>query len=91
MRWIQINKNINLELVAPCGFYCGSCPVYLAGNCEGCYNGGYKECYTYNCVINKDINFCGECSDFPCEYIMNNEKSTIFNKLWLGWIKEKEK
>ena len=83
--------NINTKLIAPCGFYCGSCPTYLNDECEGCYNGGAGKCFTFNCVVNKDINFCGECKDFPCDDIIDGEKATILDKSWLKWKKGNKK
>lgn len=87
---VQIVNNIDPRLIAPCGFYCGSCPTYLSNECDGCYNGGAGNCYTYNCVIQKDINFCGECDDFPCEEIIRGEKATILDKKWLQWKRDRK-
>ncbi|WP_167935769.1 DUF3795 domain-containing protein [Halothermothrix orenii] len=88
---IFINNKLNSDLIAPCGFYCGSCPSYLSGKCKGCYNNETDKCFTYDCVLKKDINFCGECKDFPCNYIINNEKATLISKKWLKWKKQQYK
>jgi hypothetical protein len=59
-------------LAAPCGLLCGICSVYKEGNCPGCreIEGKcpllHQACDTYACVKSRDIDFCYECSDFPC-------------------------
>ncbi|HNW56982.1 MAG TPA: DUF3795 domain-containing protein [Bacteroidales bacterium] len=46
--------------------------------CNGCSDGNIclflkfqgKSCATLNCVKEKNVNFCYECDDFPCNYLM---------------------
>jgi hypothetical protein len=82
--------------------------------CKGCHNekgfiraiGKTEPCATYECIKKKKINFCFECSDFPCnnlhpllpktvDYEPNNIK--VFNlclikKMGLEkWAKESSK
>ncbi len=60
-------------LAAPCGLYCGLCSEYKAKACPGCrkVEGNCTEidgiCETYICVYKYEIDFCFECSEFPCE------------------------
>jgi hypothetical protein len=82
------------KLAAPCGLYCGACPLYKAQTdrvlaeklaprlglavesctCSGCraQKGcvsvmGEPICETYDCCVNeKGLDFCYECTDFPC-------------------------
>lgn len=45
--------------------------------CNGCRNeagviaaiGRDKPCYVYQCIHEKGLNFCCDCSDFPCDYL----------------------
>jgi len=45
--------------------------------CRGCRNeegviaviGRNKPCYIYQCIRSKDISFCCDCKDFPCDYL----------------------
>ncbi len=81
-------------LIAPCGTYCGSCPLYRAGTdqdlrkkiaerqgipvekisvCPGCRPSqglvpvmGSEPCETYVCATGKKVEFCCDCTDFPC-------------------------
>lgn len=77
---------IKAELMGKCGFYCGSCPTYMEGKCTGCLLQHKKgDCFTRDCVIEKSLNFCGECKDFPCDTIIERPKVTVLDKLWLEW------
>lgn len=79
---------MNVELIGKCGFYCGSCPTYIAQKCEGCIAQHKKgDCYTRDCVIAQGLNFCGECKEFPCETILTKPKVTVLDKAWLNWKK----
>lgn len=74
------------ELLAKCGFYCGSCPTYLVSNCKGCTKEHVKgDCFTRDCVIAKHLRFCGECTLFPCKTILDGDRCTVLDKSWLQW------
>ena len=80
---------INKDIMGKCGFYCGSCPTYLNGECKGCLEQHKKgDCFTRDCVIGQTIDFCGECKDFPCTTILNKPKVTVLDKSWLEWKKQ---
>lgn len=77
---------IDEKTIGKCGFYCGSCPDYAKGECEGCLEAHKTgDCFTRDCVIGNDIEFCGKCKDFPCSAIIENEKCTVLDKNWLIW------
>jgi hypothetical protein len=73
------------ELIAPCGMNCGICTGYLAmtndirkkginmSYCTGC-RARNKNCafIKKRCVLhsNNRIQYCYECSDFPCENLV---------------------
>ncbi len=52
MDWRTVEKIDAYIHIGKCGFYCGACPTYLAGNCLGCVE-EHKEgdCYTRDCVL----------------------------------------
>ena len=63
-------------LFAACGLNCGLCPnFHLHTNgkfkCPGCAGEGFSEahpsCGILSCCQCKDIEFCYECEEFPCE------------------------
>ena len=77
---------MNMERIGKCGFYCGSCPTYIAGNCNGCIDEHKTgDCYTRDCTIQRGLDFCGKCPEFPCATIMKKERCTILDKAWLHW------
>ena len=79
------------ELIGKCGFFCGSCPTYLNDSCMGCLlEHQIGDCYTRDCVISKEIDYCGECSNFPCDTILTKPHTTVLDKDWLKWKKESE-
>lgn len=82
--------DIDVKLIALCGFYCGSCPTYRDDNCQGC-RGGSTGCFTFRCVSQKKITFCGQCLDFPCDEIINQKRATILDKDWLEWKKRSKR
>lgn len=48
----------------------GKLEHYKQGNCEGCRNienGCMPNCFLLKCTKDHSVNFCGECSEFPCE------------------------
>lgn len=72
------------EWHAPCGIYCKQCPGIKVYECNGCraQKGQIKDfptCKTYECaVIDKGIDFCHECEEFPCEKLLPIVNFEIF-------------
>lgn len=63
--------------VGYCGLVCGVCKRPCKGN--GCRSGGgLKGCYQRECCIDKDIDGCWQCQDFPCD------KGFFGDKAWRG-------
>ncbi len=81
-----------LGLIGKCGFYCGSCPDYIQGTCPGCRLTHKRgDCYTFDCVDNRGLDFCDTCGEFPCKEIMIREKATVLDKKWLEWKAKQKK
>jgi hypothetical protein len=63
----------NNDLASPCGLYCGEC-LYFRKPCQGCVLSGGKpswgKCRTYACAEAKNVEHCGECSEFPCSLFL---------------------
>ena len=45
------------------------------GNCKFALN---NECATWNCVQEKGLNYCYECTDFPCVLLIPTQKGAHF-------------
>jgi hypothetical protein len=73
-------------LIGGCGFYCGSCPTYIKGECAGCRAAHEKgNCFTFDCVQERGLAYCGQCADFPCDELFARERATVLDKNWLAW------
>jgi hypothetical protein len=63
-------EHTNNNLVSYCGFYCGACPKYTKGQCEGCKGDnqkcalGYKACQVRPCCIENGFSSCAECDKY---------------------------
>jgi len=49
-----------------CGDYCGKCPNY-PDECQGCIPSAHMDCHFVSCCLQKKIEHCGFCEDFPCK------------------------
>ena len=79
-------ENIDINMFAPCGMNCKVCykHCYHRKPCAGCLNSDFgkpehcRKCKIKDCVIEKALNYCFECSCYPCKLIKSLEKS--YNK-----------
>ena len=79
--------NLKPELLGKCGFYCGTCPTYINGNCNGCIEEHMEgDCFTRDCVIEKGIDACGLCAKlqvvFLSKMIYNQCIRILFFSTW---------
>lgn len=87
--YIVIVEIINEELIAPCGMNCAICSGYLALKhdvksqgirmpyCNGCRERDKKCAFLKkrcNILMNGDVKYCYECSDFPCKRLETVDK-----------------
>ncbi len=55
----------NTEMIAKCGLYCGACPKFLKGKCNGCKeNEKASWCKLRACCLDKNIASCADCDEF---------------------------
>jgi hypothetical protein len=60
----------NENLIACCGIYCGACPSYKSGECEGCRGESaksavrYKKCEVKLCCAENGFFSCADCTIF---------------------------
>ncbi len=64
-----MDKQALIDSIAYCGLVCGMC--HLSAECDGCKNTAKlcsrsAVCYQRNCCIQKGIQGCWECAEFPC-------------------------
>lgn len=65
-----------------CGLSCQNCGYKEKNNCGGCIatkgNTFHGKCEIAECAKKKEINFCGECADFPCEIITKFSNDEVY-------------
>jgi hypothetical protein len=62
----EINRDENL--IGHCGIYCGACPSFISGQCDGCRGNSaksavlYKQCKVKPCCANNGFFTCADCT-----------------------------
>ncbi len=88
-------KEIDANLLGPCGFYCGYCLAYKNGVCLGCrYQAEKSEtagvveefCDTLACATKNGFTVCAECEDHPCDKY--DPKHSIFSDLYISYLRD---
>jgi hypothetical protein len=74
MELVEMEK----ELLAPCGAYCGVCEFYTkkkTPQCPGCASKKghpfWGECQLFACAKKHSVDHCGDCTEFPCDLFIN--------------------
>jgi hypothetical protein len=57
---------IDIHAAGFCGDFCGKCPNYPV-ECRGCVPEGHQDCHFVHCCLDKGIEHCGLCVEFPCQ------------------------
>ena len=63
-------RSTSEQLISYCGFYCGACPTYRSGKCEGCRGDspkcavGYKKCLVKPCCVENGFFTCADCTKY---------------------------
>ena len=73
------------NLVPYCGLYCGACPIYAKGKCNGCKDPDspthYKSCKVKPCCVKNEYSTCAECIKYQ-----STDECKDFNPLFLRFI-----
>jgi hypothetical protein len=82
MQWEADMAENNVNLIAYCGLYCGSCKAYINKKCPGCAkNEKASWCQIRKCCISGSLSNCSVCVSFDdvkkCKKF-NNFISKIF-------------
>ena len=80
------DEHIDTSMFAPCGMNCKACykHCYHRKPCAGCLNSDQgkpehcRKCKIKDCIKEKSLSYCFDCSEYPCRLIKNLEKS--YNK-----------
>ncbi len=85
-----MEKQQLIDSIAYCGLVCGLC--HLRSECDGCKNTAKlcsrsDVCYQRNCCIQKGIQGCWECADFPCGKDMHSDTHDLRIRAFVTFIK----
>jgi hypothetical protein len=74
----------DINLIAFCGLYCGSCGSYLKGKCPGCRDNIKAEwCKIRKCCIGNNLQSCADCTTIE---LMDCKKYNNFISKVFGYI-----
>ncbi len=79
------NIEVNPNLVAYCGLYCGSCRKYLNNKCPGCAkNDKASWCKVRSCCMENNYKSCADCKISKPEECkkLNNFVAKIFSLIF---------
>ena len=72
--WEAVEMKADRKLATPCGSFCGECSSFKE-KCAGCgYVKGkpfWGKCRFYSCTKERNIEHCGLCHEFPCDYYLS--------------------
>ena len=79
---MKMTDSIPEKLLAPCGINCLACYAHLRKKkpCPGCREeedakpAYCQRCKLSNCVIEQGIDFCFQCTAFPCKLVKQIDK-----------------
>jgi hypothetical protein len=89
----EINKDENL--IAHCGLYCGACPSFKSGKCEGCRGTSskcavlYKQCKVRPCCADNGFFTCADCTIYA-----STKECKKYNPLLLkiaSWVESSDR
>lgn len=85
---MKMNDNISETMIAPCGVNCFACSAYLNDKkpCAGCRapdelitRKSCRNCTKKKCNLERGLQWCFQCSEFPCSRIKSLNKCYIQN------------
>jgi hypothetical protein len=86
----MMNKQALVKSIAYCGLVCGMC--HLSAECDFCKNTARlcarsEVCFQRNCCIQKGLQGCWECADFPCDKDMFGPPHDLRIRAFVEFIK----
>jgi len=90
------SKEIDDNLLGPCGIYCGYCLAFKKGVCLGCrYQAdkrlaeGVKDwCTLLNCAEKKGVAECSDCAEFPCKEQYDPDNTGMYGWTYIKYLRD---
>jgi hypothetical protein len=85
-----MDRQALVNSIAYCGLVCGRC--HLRAECGFCKNKASlcarsEVCYQRNCCIQRDLQGCWECAEFPCGEDMHGNSHDLRIRAFVAFIK----
>jgi len=89
----QSRKDENL--ISHCGLYCGACPSFKSGKCDGCRGDSaksaivYKQCKVKPCCVENEFFTCADCTIYA-----STKECKKYNPLLLkiaSWVESSDR
>jgi hypothetical protein len=63
--------------IAKCGLACEVCQHFINRDCLGCVkeNELNSRCLIFKCTVEKNIQYCIQCMEFPCKFMQGISKA----------------
>jgi len=83
------------QLIAYCGLYCGACPSFTSGKCDGCRSNSaksavvYKACQVKPCCVENGFFTCADCTIYA-----STKECKKYNPLLLkiaSWVESSDR
>ncbi len=89
-----MDKQALVDSIAYCGLVCGLC--HLSAQCDGCKNtaklcGRSAVCYQRACCIQRGLEGCWVCGEFPCGKDMHAPPHDLRIRAFVAFIKAEGK
>ena len=87
--------NRDEDLIGHCGIYCGECPKFSSGKCDGCRGDSekaavvYKSCKVKPCCVENGFFTCADCTIYA-----STKKCKKYSPLFLkiaSWIESSDR
>ncbi len=89
-----MDKQALIDSIAYCGLVCGKC--HVRETCDGCKNTARlcsrsSICFQRACCIQKNLDGCWECDDFPCGQDMHGPTHDLRIRAFVQFIRDEGK
>lgn len=92
-------KEIDNNLLGPCGIFCGYCLAYKKGVCLGCRyqadkrlaDGVKNWCPLLSCSEKKGVTECSDCKEFPCKTHYDPDNDGMYTWVYIKYLRDQIK
>ncbi len=88
---VYVDRQSLIDSIAYCGLVCGKC--HQRDTCDGCKNTARlcsrsAVCFQRSCCLQKGLEGCWECPDFPCGQDMHSSSHDLRIRAFVRFIRD---